>query len=204
MLWRELLDLEPDLLEVETSARTLDPDTPKVMEQIKDRLRPLVGWHRDIPGVEIVPFDGLWPGVRDKKEHDRLTGNNRRRNRFFNKLPLHTRVLYTSEAWDAAVHHLGIVLRTRRRELEPEKMCSTSEAEPPRSSIMDMFGTEEDHGTGFVTVGQLRRALKGKPATAFVYISGEGKDRCPVVEVKYEESEAADEGGVGDFILVGE
>ena len=69
---------------------------------------------------------------------------------------------------------------------------------------MDMFGTEEDHGTGYMTVGQLRRALKGKPATAFVYISPDGDTRCPVVEAKFEKSEAAAEGGVGEFVLFGD
>jgi hypothetical protein len=75
MLWRKLADLEPDLLEVEAWCRTLDPDAPHIMQQIEERLRPLVGWHRPIPGVEIVPFDGPWLDVHDRKEHDRLTGN---------------------------------------------------------------------------------------------------------------------------------
>lgn len=69
---------------------------------------------------------------------------------------------------------------------------------------MDMFGTDEDHGTGYFTVGALRRALRGKPATAFVYLSADGKCRCPVVEVTFEESVAADEGGVGEFVLFGD
>lgn len=69
---------------------------------------------------------------------------------------------------------------------------------------MDMFGSEEDHGTGYMTVGQLRRALKGKPATAFVYISLDGKARCPVVEARFEGSKAVDEGGVGEFVLLGD
>lgn len=67
-----------------------------------------------------------------------------------------------------------------------------------------MFGTEEDHGTGYMTVGQLRKALRGKPANAFVYISTDGKNRTPVIEAMYEKSDAADEGGVGNLILVGE
>ena len=66
---------------------------------------------------------------------------------------------------------------------------------------MDYFGTEEDHGTGYMTVGQLRRALRGKPAMAFVYITVDGKTRCPVVEARFEESGAAAEGGVGEFVL---
>lgn len=69
---------------------------------------------------------------------------------------------------------------------------------------MDMFGIEEDHGTGYMTVGALRRALKGKPATAFLYISVDGKTRCPVVEARFEENEAGDEGGVGEFVLFGD
>ncbi len=69
---------------------------------------------------------------------------------------------------------------------------------------MDMFGTEEDHGTGYLTVGALRRALKGKPATAFVCITVDGKTRHPVAEARYEESPAADEGGIGDFVLFGD
>jgi len=60
---------------------------------------------------------------------------------------------------------------------------------------MDMFGSAEDHGTGYLSVGQLRRALKGKPATAFIYISVDGKTRCPVVSAKFEENEATEEGG---------
>lgn len=69
---------------------------------------------------------------------------------------------------------------------------------------MDMFGTEEDHGTGYVTVGALRKALRRKPATAFVFFSADGSSRCPVAEVKFEESVAADEGGVGEFVLFGD
>ena len=69
---------------------------------------------------------------------------------------------------------------------------------------MDMFGTQDDHGTGYVTVGQLRKALKGKPATAFVYISVDGGTRSPVVEMRFEESEAAGEGGVGEMVLFGD
>lgn len=69
---------------------------------------------------------------------------------------------------------------------------------------MDYFGTDDDHGTGYFSVGQLRRALKGKPPTAFVYISIDGKSRCPVVDVKFKESEAVDESGVGEFILFGD
>lgn len=69
---------------------------------------------------------------------------------------------------------------------------------------MDMFGTEEDHGTGYMTVGQLRRALKGKPATAFVYVCVNGKTRCPVVEARFEESEAVEEGDTGEFVLLGD
>ena len=69
---------------------------------------------------------------------------------------------------------------------------------------MDMFGSEEDHGTGYMTVGQLRRALRGKPATAFVYICVADADRRPVVEARFEESEASAEGGVGEFVLFGD
>ncbi len=69
---------------------------------------------------------------------------------------------------------------------------------------MDMFGTQEDHGTGYFSVGQLRRALKGKPASAFIYISVDGKTRCPVVEARFEESDAVDEAGVGEFVLFGD
>lgn len=69
---------------------------------------------------------------------------------------------------------------------------------------MDMFGTEEDHGTGYITVGQLRRALRGKPGNAFVYISADGKARRPVVQATFEESESAAEGGIGEFVLFGD
>ena len=69
---------------------------------------------------------------------------------------------------------------------------------------MDMFGTENDDSSGYLTVSALRRALKNKPRNAFIYICVDGKTRCPVVEVKYEASEAADEGGTGEFVLFGD
>lgn len=202
MLWRELIDLEPDLIEVEAWVRTLEPDAPQVMNQIEERLRPLVGWDKAIPGYEEVPYSGIWPSFRDKDKHDRLTGNNRRKWHFYNKLPLPARMLYTSEAWDCAVHHMVIVLRARRRELE--ELSRTGEGEPTRSNHMDFFGTEPDDSSGYVTVSALRRALRGKPGNAFIYISVDGTNRCPVVEVKFEESEAADEGGTGEVVLLGE
>jgi hypothetical protein len=84
------------------------------------------------------------------------------------------------------------------------KLGRTGKNEPTRNKIMDMFGSEDDHGTGYFSVGQLRRALKGKPASAFIYICVDGKTRCPVVDVKFEENEAVAEGGTGEFVLFGD
>ena len=69
---------------------------------------------------------------------------------------------------------------------------------------MDFFGTEPDDSSGYITLSALRRAIRGKPGNAFIYISVDGKTRCPVVEVKFEESDCADEGGVGGFVLFGD
>ena len=69
---------------------------------------------------------------------------------------------------------------------------------------MDMFGTEPDDSSGYLTLSALRRAIRGKPGNAFLYISVDGKTRCPVVAVRYEESEASGEGGVGEFVLFGD
>jgi len=186
MLWRELTDLEPDLTDLEKWVRTLDPDAPQVMHQIEERLRTLIGWHREIPGVEVVPFDGPWPVVRDQKEHDRLTGNSHRRRHFFKKLPLHTRVLYTSEAWDAALHHLTIVLRARRRDLEESSRTGEGETHNEETSTMH----ESDFAsTGIMTVGELRKRLRGLPAEADVCVYFDGYLPAAITDFEFKKSE---------------
>jgi hypothetical protein len=116
VLWNEVVELEPQLLAIEAWVRTLDPCDPTVLDQIKAKLLPLVGWKRTIPGHEEVPFDEHWPAIWSEKQHDCYFGNDARKKLFFLKVPIHLRPLYTSEAWDAALDHLTAILKARAAE----------------------------------------------------------------------------------------
>jgi hypothetical protein len=198
VLWKELTDLEPDLIEVESWVRTLDPDSPRVMKQIEDRLCPLVGWHREIPGVEIVPFDGPWPSVRNEREHNRISGNNRRKWHFFRKLQLPARLLYTSEAWNCSLHHLGLVLRARRRELE--KSSRTGQGEKHNEETCTMHDSDFA-STGIMTVADLRKLLRRLPGTAEVCFKFGGYYPAAITDFEYRKPENPDEGEVGVVLL---
>jgi len=116
MKWEEVLELEPKLAEVEAWARTVvNPDDEFFEEhytELKHRLNPLVGWHRIIPGYERVPYTHPqdYTNLGEMARHDEECGNNERKQTFFQKIPLHLRVLYNSEAWDAALKHLVAII----------------------------------------------------------------------------------------------
>jgi len=114
MTWDEVLDLEPQLAEVEAWAKTINDPTDEFFEEhyteLKHRLNPLVGWHRIIPGYERVPYTQNPANLGDMARHDEETGNNERKQIFFQRVPLRLRPLYNSEAWDAALQHLMAII----------------------------------------------------------------------------------------------
>jgi len=109
MNWSEVLELEPKLAEVEKWARTIDDPADEFFEkhylELKRRLNPIVGWNREIPDFERVPYAKNPANLGEMHQHDIDTGNTHRK-RVFLRVPIHLRVLYTSEAWDAALQHL--------------------------------------------------------------------------------------------------
>ena len=114
MIWEELTKLEPKLLEVEAWIKSLNPNDPDYWEEaayieMKKRMNPLVGWFREVPGYEHVPFEPTGPSyysLGELAEHDVLYQNKQRKKAMMAKLSEEEKYLYTSPAWEVAWQHL--------------------------------------------------------------------------------------------------